>query len=51
LRCAPSILTLKSAGVRSAMGLPLPSTTVTSSDVTSTEARKVVCGVCAGVCA
>jgi len=43
--------TLKSAVVRSAIGFPALSTTVTSSDVTSTEALNVVCGVCAGVCA
>ena len=37
----PSIRTMKSAGVRSVIGLPLSSTTVTSSDVTSTDDWKL----------
>src|SRR5215216_1936351 len=44
----PSIRTRKSAGVRPGTGLPLSSTTVTSSDVTSTDDWKLgFAGCCA----
>jgi hypothetical protein len=45
-RALPSILTTKSAGVRPASGLPRSSTTVTSSDVTSTDDWKLGGGGC-----